>query len=278
MSLIQSFWSEPAKWNRWGIGKQVEANLWIAALSCVYAKKIGAPLIMHTDDFGKELLKHLPYTDLRLTLNQIPKETPPGQWAISKMYAQMNSKLGDIHIDNDVFIKKKSLYDNMSNSRYDLIIQSIEKANGDLYKYPCSLLKNIPDLPLDLDFPLAYNCGVVGFKNKELKDRYLHDYFKFYELVTKNDKVLSLMHENKQYTLELLIEQQHLFELASNNQVLAVLLDRSNADEIGYQHLIGHNKYLLVNKVKQVLQKLAPDIYEKTKSLIEAYGKEDSAT
>ena len=126
MSLIQSFWSEPAKWNRWGIGKQLEANLWIAALSCVYAKKIGAPLIMHTDDFGKELLKHLPYTDLRLTLNQIPKDTPPGQWAIGKMYAQMNSKLGDIHIDNDVFIKKKSLYDSMSNSKYDLIVQSFE--------------------------------------------------------------------------------------------------------------------------------------------------------
>lgn len=278
MSLIQSFWSEPAKWNRWGIGKQVEANLWIAALSCVYTKKIGASLIMHTDDFGKELLKHLPYTDLRLTLNQIPKDTPPGQWAVSKMYAQMNSKLGDIHIDNDVFIKKKSLYESMCNSKYDLIVQSIEKTDGHLYKHPCGVLKEIPNLPMDLDFPLAYNCGVVGFKDKQLKEKYLSDYFKFYEIVTKNPKILDLMHSNTRYTLELLIEQQHLFEVSSNNHVLAVLLDKSNADNVGYQHLIGSAKYVLIDKVKEVLKKLAPDIYEKTKQIIEAYVKKDSTT
>jgi hypothetical protein len=54
-----------------------------------------------------------------------------------------------------------------------------------------------------------------------------------------------------------------------------MLLNRSNADNLGYQHLIGANKYLLVNKVKEVLKKLAPDIYEKTKQIIEAYVKKD---
>ena len=131
---------------------------------------------------------------------------------------------------------------------------------------------------MDLDFPLAYNCGIVGFKDKQLKEKYLSDYFKFYEIVTKNPKVLDLMHSNTHYTLELLIEQQHLFEVSSNNHVLAVLLDKSNADNLGYQHLLGGAKYALIDKVKEVLKKLAPDIYEKTKQIIEAYVKEDSTT
>ena len=167
MSLIQSFWSKPAIEGRWDISGQLEANVWIAALSCVHAHRNGIPLIMHTDDFGKELLQHLPYTEIRLTLNAIPDDTPSGQWAISKMYALQNSELGDIHIDNDVFIKKKELYTRMSEKYYDVIVQSLEDTQGPLYVQALEFLQQYSDIVNTESFGnFAYNCGVLGFKNR----------------------------------------------------------------------------------------------------------------
>ena len=182
MALFQSFWSKPALSKRWKISNQLEANLWITALSCAYARKNNIPLTMHTDDYGKELLKHLPYDSIKLTLNQLPSDTPIGQWAVSKFYAQQEHPLGDIHIDNDVFIKKRSLYDLMTNSHYDCIVQSFELADGGQYVEAQELVRNIEGIPTSVDLRYAYNVGVIGFKDKELKQQYIDDYFKFYEI------------------------------------------------------------------------------------------------
>ena len=279
MSLIQSFWSKPAIENRWNIKNQLESNLWIMALSCVYAKKNNIPLIMHTDDFGKELLSYLPYTEIRLTLNQIPENTPAGQWAISKMYAQRASNLGDIHIDNDVFIKKRSLYEMMANKPYDAIVQSLEKTDGPLYVEAKKIIEPLTNQKvMDFQTPYAFNCGIIGFKNQQLKDRYLNDYFKFYQELNSNPELNNWLLTEKELTAELLIEQAHLFEITDNKHVLCLLMKKESAKELGYQHLIGKSKYFVINQVKQLLFKLDSDIYYKTQEIIEKYGNQNKET
>lgn len=272
MALFQSFWTKPAVNNRWETEGQLEANIWIAALSCCLLDKHGIPVTMHTDDFGKELLQHLPYTEIKTTLNKIPENTPIGQWAVSKFYAQLEHPLGDIHIDNDVLIGSKKLYEEMCNSRYDVIVQSVEStglAGKNFYKIPEKLLLKgkVLNNPVGV---AAYNCGIIGFKNQQLKDQYIKDYFDFYEKAVKVPELNQLLNTND-YTCELIIEQAHLRELAADKRVKCVLDCEEDARTKKYCHLLGRRKYYQIDQVKALLKKVNPKIYNKTKEIIEKY-------
>ena len=270
MALFQSFWSKPAEANRWGCEKQIEGNVWLAALSAVYAKKNNIPLVMHTDDFGKTLLQHLPYTELKLTLNKIPKDTPIGQWAVGKFYALKEQPLGDIHIDYDVFIKSRALYDHMMKSNWDCIVQSFDSAG--LYYHGIDPYMKDLELNVPLSLPYAYNCGVVGFKNKKLKQQYLEDYFKFYEIVNQHPEIHERLQTND-WTLELIIEQQHLYNLCSTYRTECLIHSKNDPTLKSYEHLIGAGKYAKIDYVKETLKRLDPDIYNKTEQIINDYVK-----
>jgi hypothetical protein len=57
---------------------------------------------------------------------------------------------------------------------------------------------------------LSYNCGIIGFNNQELKDKYLHHYM---EALKKVPKV-----EGTQwwYSPDLVFEQKHLYEMVNH--------------------------------------------------------------
>jgi hypothetical protein len=52
-------------------------------------------------------------------------------------------------------------------TKCDCLVQSFERA--DTYHDMLDPYINDLDLNVELDLPYAYNCGVVGFKNQELK-------------------------------------------------------------------------------------------------------------
>lgn len=270
MALFQSFWSKPAEANRWKRENQVEGNIWIAALSAVYAKRNNIPLIMHTDDFGKQLLQHLPYSEIKLTLNKIPKDTPIGQWAVGKFYALREQDLGDIHIDYDVFIKSKQLYDYMMSTKCDCLVQSFEHA-GSYYDIIKPYLKDL-DLNVELNLPYAYNCGVVGFKNQELKQKYMDDYFQFYEIVKQHPEINKHINTND-WTLELIIEQQNLYKLCTAYKPECLFHSQHDPKIKYYEHLIGRGKYDKIDEVKEILKRLDPEIYNKTEEIVNEYVK-----
>lgn len=60
MRLTHSFWSKPSLENRWGIKNSFFSNIWIAALSCIYAKNSGNYITMHSDSYSYKYLKHFP--------------------------------------------------------------------------------------------------------------------------------------------------------------------------------------------------------------------------
>lgn len=274
MTLFQSFWSKPAIYNRWGKTEQLESNIWITALSCCLLKKHNIPVVMHTDDFGLQLLGHLPYTEIRTTLNKIPADTPMGQWAVSKFYAQLEHPLGDIHIDNDVLIGSRKLYEEMCDSKYDVIVQSVEDTGyggRNFYKIPEKLLLQHKIIKHSVGVA-AYNCGIIGFKNQQLKDQYIKDYFDFYDKCLKVPELKELLNTND-WTCELIIEQAHLRDLVYNKRVKCLLDHMVEAKDKKYAHLLGHAKYKQIEQIKEMLKKINPEMYNKTKEIIENYVK-----
>jgi hypothetical protein len=269
LRLCHSFWSAPCS-----DGDKLRANVWLYALSVAYAKKTGAKIVLHTDEKGKELLGFLPYDELHTTLQGITVN--PRFWAAGKIFAQAAEPLGSIHIDGDVFIKRKNTIDLRRFQASDLIIQNIEN-----FEYPY-IVHNIPYVKqalvrdaemskrLRLDENLSsYNCGVVGFNSQELKDQYISGYKRLYNILVSNKKVLRTIELNRELIPDLVIEQYWLTALAEsrNAKVYALIADNYQRDaiRIHYTHLLGKTKYNgdVQKRIREMLKALNENIYKK---------------
>ena len=109
-TFIHTNWTAPAFNNRWSVGTvdQIINNIWYYSLSAAYLKRINQQINLHTDSFGKMCLDHIPYDNIYLTLDSIPKYIKPYMWAYGKFHALKRCPLNTIQIDADVFIKSKS--------------------------------------------------------------------------------------------------------------------------------------------------------------------------
>jgi hypothetical protein len=269
LRICHSFWSKPIEHARWDVSAslQFKNSLWFYSLSAVFARLIGAEIILHTDKAGKNLLDCIPYDHIYLTLENHTYD--PEFWASGKIAAQEAEPLGSIHIDGDVFIKSKHTINLDRFCRSDLIVQSRETAGG-WYESAVDgvravLVQHDPDLlrVFDPDRRDAYNCGVVGFNSRDLKDAYIAGYKRLYELLMI-DKPF-----HNAWCPDLAIEQAWLHGIAAQQEsCVYCLLRRDNNNEdakrIGLTHLIGKAKYdiKIVNQVKSILKQLAPGVYE----------------
>jgi hypothetical protein len=267
--ICHSFWSKPIELARWDVSapRQTKNSLWFYSLSAVFARLVGAEIVLHTDRAGKHLLDCIPYNHIYLTLEN--HDYDPEFWASGKIIAQEAEPLGSIHIDGDVFIKSKHTINLDHFSRSDLIVQSRETAGG-WYESAIDgvravLAQHDPDLfrLFDPDRWNAFNCGVVGFNSRKLKDAYIAGYKRFYELLMIDKPFRNA------WCPDLAIEQAWLHRIASRHESCVYCLLRQNnnnedAKRIGLTHLIGKAKYTMkiVEQVKSILKQLAPDLYE----------------
>lgn len=286
MRIFQSFWTKPAIDQRWDQSGQLEANIWMYALSAVYAKRLGVTLVLYTDTLGQKLLGHLPYDRVYTTLNNIPSTIPTMIWAYGKFMALKEEPLGSIHIDGDVFLKKPEIIKEMNFKDYDLIIQNKEWTMVTYTGYEETLARyGELDLKTFQKYDTAYNCGTVGFNNPTLKNTYLDFYFKATDSISRNKALRAYMERDKYFCVDLPLEQHSLAIFAEKYRVKAVLKwfnDEYNvkngdggvykrAEELGYQHLIGKEKYNYVDRCKFQLLVLDKDMYFKTKAAIQKY-------
>lgn len=288
MRIFQSLWTKPALDKRWDQSKQLEANIWLYSLSAVYAKKQNVTLILYTDTLGKKLLQHLPYDEIHTTLNKIPSNIPTMIWAYGKFMALKEEPLGSVHIDGDVFLKKPEVIKELDSNDYDVVVQNYEGATGIYTDTENKMIKYGVLNHGDLDTQHAFNCGVVGFNNAKLKNTYLDFYFKTTANVAKSRNLKSIMEKDKYFCVDLPLEQHSLAVLSKRYRVKSLLenggdewwgnLTKESAVKIGYQHLIGKEKYSFIERVKFTLLVLDKDIYFKTKEAIQKYinfGKEE---
>lgn len=276
MNLVHSFWTIPMLAKRWEIDKQVENNLWYSTLSIIYAKCSGAKINLHTDDLGYDLLKHLPYDNIYKTLNEIPKNVPNMMWACGKFFAMEHESLGNIHIDNDVFIKSDKCIKILDFKNYDGIVQNIEynidkyKAYNDAFNY---LKEN--NIRVNYNNINSYCCGIIGFNNKHLKNIYHSNYFNNLEKVIN---INNINPNDKYICLDLVLEQAELYDISNNKFNIKSLLDWNIdnnstrlADSINFQHVMGRAKYFYIDKVKQLVKYYDKQLYELTSNIITDY-------
>ena len=272
MALVHSLWTAPMLNNERGQAsrKQIETTLLCFASSVVYVKRLGEKIHLYADDYGRELLDFLPYD--KIDSLDIPANFPTDFWAAGKFFALQKMQLGDIHIDGDVFLKTPELMEVINNRMLisDLIVQSIENSWTYENEYYINCVNVIKDngivLPDNLPYIApAYNCGLVGFNNAELKKRYLQHYIASVYEIKQNPSAIAQIRMNKETWMDLLLEQQHLFSLSKGYKVCNLLGSGEdayiNARILGYQHLLGDEKWEQIDLIKKQLYLRDREIY-----------------
>lgn len=270
MKLFHSLWTKPS-------GKYLLDSLWFYGLSLAYLKRLGVEVNLHADSLSAKLLKGLPYSEVKLTLDNIPEDFPTLHWAAGKFYAQQAEELGNIHIDGDVFIKKQECLDRFYTDK-DIIVQSSEDNWSQSIE-----INYMTDMFQKAGVPVrckssGLNCGVIGFNNAKVKEQYIKDYF---ESVYKLQAYLQEHPDCFSYfcTPDLIAEQRHLFELTKDGYSYHSILEGftydnicSNAKKLGYLHLLTINKYTHTETIKKYLKQLNISIYNQIQENITNYN------
>ena len=237
-------------------------------LSCLYVKNIGGNISIHTDDKFASLIESCPYDNIYIDLNDCC-EAPRKFFAYPKLISLSKEPLGTIHIDGDVFLKKEGLFDMLDIKEYDCITQSLElrefidwegiwDASSEHFKY--------------VEYPYymqrfcnkMYNCGVIGFNNEKLFNEWYENYFRML------DEYIYHPNDVDNGIPDIIIEQQSLVDLCDYKKYnVKTLLPIGNfmelniaANEIGYQHAVGHTKSENIIMCLQNIKRISPKHYE----------------
>lgn len=268
MRFIHSFSTRPISINCYDTNsiKRLLGNIIYYTASVLYLKRLNQTIVLHTDTLGKTLLGHLPYDEIHLTCDDIPKDIHPRFWAASKMYALAEEPINSIHIDGDVFIKSDKCLEAINDSDWDIIVQNFEAASW--YKKEYSIFERNEDYCKSHDLILnsqgAFNTGILGFRNQELKDKFINGYK---ALVSYFSQVSKFQLDNGNYnTPDLIVEQKYIYQLSKDSKV-NILLDNNDAKEIGYQHILSMQKFSLLDKCMEIIKMLDINYYNKTYKL-----------
>lgn len=260
MKLIHSFSTKTCPTER------LKVHIYCFVLSCLYAKQSGFEIVLHTDKRGAELLSIAPYDKIITDLEycNIPNKKI---FAWAKYEALKDEDANAIHIDGDVFLKKETMKEILSFDDCDVIVQQVEIdgmynwggwENSTIAfarcEYPTFLPRNCS---------IMYNCGVVGFKDKKVRDEYISYYN---DLISQYNKIGVYLDS----VPDLVAEQQLLYYFAKHKnlkvkEILNYKDIQGSAKDIGYQHLLGDSKFRNFDKIKQMINILDNNIYNKLK-------------
>lgn len=258
--FVHSFWSKPALLHPENFKQLIR----LYAVSASYVKSHGCQIVLHTDDFGKKLLKDIPYDEIHLTLNSIPDYIHPSFFAYGKFIAMEHEPLHSFHIDGDVFLKKPELIDYISNYDCDILVQDSwsDMIKEEYIMYNQELLKK---------YILSYNyygsfkssnTGILCWHNSQLKTNCINNYKDIVDKCCKDNDIIKELNKYERLLVpDLVIEQQLIYKL-SQNYKLGELCKWINPELLGYEHILTPIKYNDENIFKCIsdLQKLNPDL------------------
>ena len=264
-TIIQSLWTKP-----FTDKTRLRDAMFIAALSLAFAHRSGYKVHMHTDKKGMELMKNFGYDELLPTLDNIPKSVPKELFAAGKFYAMFaEGFMNKIHIDFDVFLKKKGILDRFyEDSTIDGICQMeedmplIDHTNiiipMHILGYPASTRPN---------WKGSMNTGIVGFNNTALASKYMNNYEAALRMYTQEQfDAYKAEHPNHWLAFDFILEQVALSHMSVGYNMYCLLPTKEPsyvADEIGYQHFQGTSKWKEENltNMKRWLRKLDNRLY-----------------
>jgi hypothetical protein len=296
MNFYHVLWTQPMKKNRWYYSYEdnVKMTIYYYGLSVAYLKKLNQTIDLYTDSDGKKMLEHLPYDNIYVVLDDMDKDIPGCNWAAGKIESFKYSKLGDIYIDGDVFIKRQECLDKLlENTNFDGYFAGVENPQ----QLPFTSNEDDPDYEIkknkynmiywdynklmeDFDFPLnipiyglnACNGGLVIFNNQEYKDKYLYAYDYMLNQIKNSEQIKEEYEKNYNLCLDLITEQRFFYEVGKEYK-LGFLLDYWKRDDdidyrlckqanaIGFQHVLSSVKYELLDRCIRNLKIVDENIY-----------------
>jgi len=180
-----------------------------------------------------------------------------------------------VHLDTDVFIKNKIDFD------FDKVILE-RKEGGYAIHYEKQVeffnqfISNLAFWNPDLGY--SFSCGILGFKDLSLRDKFIRAYYDIENLYTRIKKQFSPL-KKRGYEPVILIEQYTLACMLDHENIKPTLLldgrsikqHSEQADRIGYSHLFGVTKYKkhIIEEIEHRLFKIFPYWYGEVKTALE---------
>lgn len=280
MNIIHSIWTKPMLKGkeRWNIPNQIEKHLWLFGYSVDYCNRIGLAIDLHTDSYGATVFDCLPYNKIHITLDTI-SDVNERFWSAGKVEALRVSALNTLHIDGDVFLKKKEIIPMLSMKDFDCIVQMEErnKIFMDSYSNVLPMFKDAGITELNYELKTALNAGIIGFSNQQLKDLFIDGYFKMIDKCQSDQTFMSVLKYDVEKKIEpnVVLEQYFLKVLCQDNifkikNLLEVKSDNFDDDiqdvnrrsnEIGFAHAWGISKLQIIEPIKQILSERNPRLY-----------------
>jgi hypothetical protein len=297
MKIVQTFWS--CKIDNNTDLKNFKAG-WLTnyhhymgwMLSCLQLRCFYEEVELVTDALGKQLLIDdlgLPYTSVRVVLDEALRDCPEQFWATPKVVAYNLQEKPFIHIDGDVFITKPFSSD-IENA--EIISQYIEDdfhcyslALDAVERYNLSIPNEILVQREKTKKPIASNMGIFGGNNLGFINQYSKTALDFSKRFYSVSAVDNLPFFNCLFEQELMycmaqsesVNINYFFDMYSRNfnkynfRDPLAQLDRKGTNEFGYVHLGGSSKRNYSNciKLSYVLQKKFPQYYKQLNGIIE---------
>jgi len=273
-------WSSPSKKdnfdNEYDI-KYLNKNFYSYFLSALLIKKLGYKIELYCDENTADVYSLIPYDKIHvIDFDNDGISSKFWMWGKIKTHILQNEPY--IHIDGDVFMFRDIIGHNIDNENYKVVVQQQEDENvmGDdfpkVYEKSKNPFTDLQSIKINWNkYNLnAYNCGVIGFNDMNIKNEYVNSVKKIlYEISNRKN-----FDENrKKYAGMFLIAEQSLlyyilnenniqpFEIIPYNEIIKRNYDWfSIASEIGYCHMWAYTKYRdnVINAIKNKIIKYFP--------------------
>lgn len=284
VKYIHSLWSTPSTINNFDNKydvKYLTKNFYSYLLSALLIKRLGYKIELYCDKEAFEMYSLIPYDNIHLV--DFDNDGIDSKfWIYGKIKTHTLINEPYIHIDGDVFMFRDIIGNNLENGKYPVVVQSIEDnlTIGDSFSklYSNSLNPYIKYTWHEIDWNkynlVAYNCGVIGFSDMELKNEYAN---KVKDILRDISKDIDFSENRKKYDgMFLIAEQSLLYYIIQENNVkpLEILKyeDMINdvnwssnlASKIGYVHMWSYSKYRndVIQQIKIKISNFFPDYHK----------------
>lgn len=274
MKIIQSFWPNNILDNKEKIDKLNTIYELSSFLLKDTLKNSNISIELVTNNIGKQLFKNIRhYDNVNLLLeNDFFNNLDTDLWSAAKIVPMKFYNEDIIHVDGDFLLQDKKYFLNNINSYYDIIVQNKEFGQAYLnnYKIQMEIFESMFDFP-KININYVYNCGIIGFKNKNAKNQYIAEFLYkisncmakmkiFKEEAKKFFKETNINCIFEQYTLaEVAFIKNYLVrELIPSEKILMEQMISGFSPENIFFHVAGPAKYLneYVDIFKEILIKL----------------------
>ncbi len=263
MRIIYSLHTEPIIKGRWQKGNRLLETVKMFTLSLLYCNRWHSDITLYTDPLGEKLLRGLP-----TSMEILGSEQDEVFWIKGKMEAISLQNRPFIHFDGDVFLKKRIDLDFPK-----VLLERYEKEQ--FSKHYRGQLDEIAHLTRAFPWwggvDYSFNCGVIGFRDMEIKEDFIRCYEVLLQKLTRNESLVKHLRMNW-YEPCIVLEQYNLACLLNYRKISPRLLiagdllpaQHKNAVKLGYTHLFGERKYLpnIVAKIDSRLFTEFPKYYK----------------